>query len=53
VTVEVRQMLAAVTESVGEMRRLAADVKRNEQGIAKALEQARKTHWFNRVLGRF
>ena len=52
-TTEVRQMLAAVTESVGEMRRLAAEVKLNEQRIVKALEQARKTHWFNRIWGRF
>jgi hypothetical protein len=53
VTAEARRMLAAVTESVDEIRRLATEVKANERRIAQALEQARKTHWFNRMLGRF
>lgn len=53
VTAEARRMLAAVTESIGEMRRLAAEMKSSEQRIANALEQARKTNWFNRLLGRF
>jgi len=53
VTAEARRILAMVTESVGEIRRLAAEAKSNEQRIIKALEQARKAHWLDRLLGRF